>query len=91
MTMTTDRVHAHHLSLLELLAADEVAAEGGRHLGHDGGVVTLHGVIPRLRQVSAEPQDRHPQRLSRLQPQLKLCRGINNSYYFLSLKNLFHA
>ena len=54
-------LHAHHLRLLELLALDEVPAEGGRHLGHDGGGVPVAGVVARLGQVAHEPKDGDPE------------------------------
>ena len=62
----THLFHAHHLRLLELLGLDEVPAEGGRHLGHDGRVVAVHGVVLGLGHVAHEAEDRDPQRQARL-------------------------
>lgn len=83
----THWIHAHHLSLLELFAADKVAAKGRRHLGHDRGGVSLHSVVARLRQVTAEPQDCDPQRLSRLNNQTDHLVNIVyiTSYYLKSM------
>ena len=55
------RVQAHHLGLLELLAPDEVPPERGSDLGHHRRRVLLHGVVPRLRQVTHEPEYGDPE------------------------------
>ena len=54
-------IETHELSLLELLAPDEVPTEGRSHLRHDGGSVLLHGVVARLGQVTHEAKNSDPQ------------------------------
>lgn len=53
-------VHAHHLSLLELFAFDEISAESGRNFGHNRSGVSVHHMIFGFCHVTHEPQDGDP-------------------------------
>ena len=61
--MDTHRINPHKLRFLELLAPDEIAAQGGSDFAHYRSVVPVHCVEPRLCQVPGEPQNSNPQRL----------------------------
>ena len=59
---STHRIDPHHLGLLELLALDEIPAEGGGDFGHDWSGVPVHHVVLGFRHVPHETENGDPQR-----------------------------